>query len=77
MNETRNFKTKVGKCSQLTTHYCDFYRPGNQSVMLTIGNTLANSVWECQVHSRTKPTPASSREEKVRRRAVQCLKTSL
>lgn len=34
--------------------------------MLTIGNTLANSVWECQTHNRIKPTPTSSREEKER-----------
>lgn len=32
--------------------------------MLTIGNTLANSVWEYKTLGRTKPTPASSREEK-------------
>lgn len=33
--------------------------------MLAIGNALANSVWEAQTHNRTKPTPSSSREEKV------------
>lgn len=32
--------------------------------MLAIGNTLANSVWESRTHSRTKPNPNSSREEK-------------
>lgn len=34
--------------------------------MLAIGNTLANSVWESQAHGKTKPTPASNREEKER-----------
>ena len=34
--------------------------------MLAIGNTLANSVWECRIQGRTKPTPTSSREEKER-----------
>lgn len=34
--------------------------------MLAIGNTLANSVWEAQTNSKTKPTPSSSREEKER-----------
>lgn len=32
--------------------------------MLAIGNTLANSVWECNNQGRVKPTPNSSREEK-------------
>lgn len=34
--------------------------------MLAIGNALANSVWEAHTHGKTKPTPASSREEKER-----------
>ena len=41
-------------------------RPGHLSVMLSIGNSLANSVWECNPHGRAKPTPNSSREEKER-----------
>nr|CAI5843929.1 unnamed protein product [Callosobruchus analis] len=40
--------------------------PGNLAVMLAIGNSLANSVWECQTQNRAKPTPTSSREEKER-----------
>lgn len=43
-----------------------FFSPGNLAVMLAIGNTLANSVWECQTQNRTKPGPTSSREEKER-----------
>nr|CAH7721957.1 unnamed protein product [Callosobruchus chinensis] len=34
--------------------------------MLAIGNSLANSVWECQTQNRAKPAPTSSREEKER-----------
>lgn len=41
-------------------------RAGHLSVMLAIGNTLANSVWECRTQGRTKPTPTSTREEKER-----------
>ncbi|KAJ8969451.1 hypothetical protein NQ317_017100, partial [Molorchus minor] len=44
----------------------DDWPPGNLAVMLAIGNTLANSVWECQTQNRTKPGPSSSREEKER-----------
>lgn len=40
------------------------YSPGHLSVMLAIGNSLANSVWESNTRGRVKPTPASSREEK-------------
>lgn len=35
-------------------------------MMLAIGNSLANSVWECQVQNMTKPNASSSREEKER-----------
>lgn len=35
--------------------------------MLSVGNTMANSVWEGMVRlGRAKPTPSSSREEKER-----------
>lgn len=34
--------------------------------MLAIGNSLANSVWECHVQNQAKPGPTSSREEKER-----------
>lgn len=44
-----------------------FYRPGHLSVMLTIGNQLANSIWESKPNSHfEKPNPNSSREEKER-----------
>ncbi|XP_018571425.1 centaurin-gamma-1A isoform X2 [Anoplophora glabripennis] len=44
----------------------DEWPPGNLAVMLAIGNSLANSVWECQTQNRIKPGPTSSREEKER-----------
>lgn len=34
--------------------------------MLAIGNSLANSVWECQTNNKQKPGPTTSREEKER-----------
>ncbi|CAH1112360.1 unnamed protein product [Psylliodes chrysocephalus] len=44
----------------------DEWPPGNLAVMLAIGNSLANSVWECQIQNRSKPNPQSSREERER-----------
>ncbi|CAG9864076.1 unnamed protein product [Phyllotreta striolata] len=44
----------------------DEWPPGNLAVMLAIGNALANSVWECQLHNRCKPNAQSTREEKER-----------
>lgn len=38
--------------------------PGHLAVMLAIGNSLANSVWESNTRGRVKPTPQSTREEK-------------
>lgn len=43
----------------------DEWAPGHLSVMQTIGNELANSVWEASVPTnREKPAPNSSREAK-------------
>lgn len=42
-----------------------FSSSGHLSVMLAIGNSLANSVWEANTsRQRSKPKPNSSREEK-------------
>ena len=41
-----------------------FVRVEQIPVMVSIGNTLANTVWEANLHGRTKPTPTSPREEK-------------
>lgn len=53
------FLTKINFLSKIV------YRPGHISVMLAIGNGLANSVWEETIHGgQKKPSPTSSREEK-------------
>ncbi|XP_075971301.1 centaurin gamma 1A [Anticarsia gemmatalis] len=36
------------------------------SVMVSLGNDLANSIWEAETRSHTKPVPQSCREEKER-----------
>ncbi|CAH1131570.1 unnamed protein product [Ceutorhynchus assimilis] len=59
----RNLGSHISRVRSLDL---DEWPPGNQSVMLAIGNTLANSVWECQTYNRIKPIPTSSREEKER-----------
>lgn len=41
-------------------------RPGPLSLMLAIGNQVANSIWEWNTGGQNKPSPASSREEKER-----------
>ncbi|KAL1500873.1 hypothetical protein ABEB36_006298 [Hypothenemus hampei] len=60
----RNLGSHISRVRSLDL---DEWPPSNVSVMLAIGNQLANSVWECQSHSsRQKPTSTSSREEKER-----------
>ncbi|XP_044261773.1 centaurin-gamma-1A isoform X1 [Tribolium madens] len=59
----RNLGSHISRVRSLDL---DEWPAGHLSVMLAIGNTLANSVWECRTQSRTKPTPISSREEKER-----------
>lgn len=46
--------------------YFNICRPGHISVMLAIGNSLANSVWEAMSSqgAMPKPTPTSTREDK-------------
>ena len=60
------------KCPfQYLTHFNVFiinfvhiYSPGHISVMLAIGNSLANSVWESNTRGNQKTTANSTREEK-------------
>ncbi|XP_063906737.1 centaurin-gamma-1A isoform X2 [Zophobas morio] len=59
----RNLGSHISRVRSLDL---DEWPAGHLSVMLAIGNTLANSVWECRIQGRTKPTPTSSREEKER-----------
>ena len=42
------------------------YRSELRAVMLAIGNSLANSIWEARTQPKAKPTPSSPREEKER-----------
>ncbi len=43
-----------------------FHSVGHISVMMALGNTAANNIWEYNLKGRAKPTPNSSREEKER-----------
>lgn len=62
----RNLGSHISKVRSLGL---DDWPPSHISVMLAIGNSLANSVWEStirtgQSQSTIKPSPSSSREEK-------------
>ncbi|XP_060524192.1 centaurin-gamma-1A isoform X2 [Cylas formicarius] len=59
----RNLGSHISRVRSLNL---DEWPPGHLSVMLAIGNTLANSVWEYQTYNKTKPNPGSSREERER-----------
>lgn len=59
----RNLGSHISRVRSLDL---DEWPPGHLSVMLSIGNTLANSIFECSSRGRAKPTPNSSREEKER-----------
>ncbi|XP_068911529.1 centaurin-gamma-1A isoform X2 [Tenebrio molitor] len=59
----RNLGSHISRVRSLDL---DEWPSGHLSVMLAIGNTVANSVWECRTQGRTKPGPTSSREEKER-----------
>ena len=40
-------------------------RPGHIAVMLGLGNTVSNSIWEARLRG-SKPNPQSSRDDKER-----------
>lgn len=40
------------------------FSAGHLSVMLSVGNRLANSIWECETKGRRKPGLGSPRDEK-------------
>lgn len=42
------------------------FRQEQVPVMVSIGNALANTIWEFKLEGRTKPKPHSNREEKER-----------
>ncbi|CAD6997368.1 unnamed protein product [Ceratitis capitata] len=57
----RNLGSHISKVRSLGL---DDWPAGHLSVMLAIGNSLANSVWEANTRQRSKPKPNSTREEK-------------
>ncbi|XP_065217924.1 centaurin-gamma-1A isoform X1 [Planococcus citri] len=57
----RNLGSHISKVRSLDL---DEWPPGHLSVMLSIGNSLANSVWEAGASSREKPSSKSKREQK-------------
>ena len=40
------------------------YSQGNISVMLALGNSAVNKIWEYNTKNLNKPVPTSNREEK-------------
>ncbi|KFM58698.1 Centaurin-gamma-1A, partial [Stegodyphus mimosarum] len=59
----RNLGSHISRVRSLDL---DEWLPEHVSVMLSLGNTIANSIWEGNTRGRAKPTPNSSREEKER-----------
>ncbi|KAH8410202.1 hypothetical protein KR009_008121 [Drosophila setifemur] len=59
----RNLGSHISKVRSLGL---DDWPSPHLSVMLAIGNSLANSVWESNTRQRSKPTAQASREEKER-----------
>ncbi|XP_060079111.1 arf-GAP with GTPase, ANK repeat and PH domain-containing protein 1-like isoform X3 [Ylistrum balloti] len=59
----RNLGTHLSRVRSLDL---DEWPPDLTKVMISIGNSTANSVWEAHLKGRTKPGPSSPREEKER-----------
>ncbi|XP_023238311.1 centaurin-gamma-1A-like isoform X1 [Centruroides sculpturatus] len=59
----RNLGSHISRIRSLDL---DEWPPEHISVMMSLGNTIANSIWEGNIRGRAKPTPNSSREEKER-----------
>ncbi|XP_054721553.1 centaurin-gamma-1A-like [Uloborus diversus] len=59
----RNLGSHISRVRSLDL---DEWLPEHVSVMVSLGNTVANSIWEGNTRGRAKPTPNSSREEKER-----------
>ncbi|CAG2109668.1 unnamed protein product [Medioppia subpectinata] len=59
----RNLGTHISKVRSLAL---DDWPAGHIAVMMALGNTAVNSLWEYDLRGRAKPTPNSSREEKER-----------
>ncbi|XP_017769282.1 PREDICTED: centaurin-gamma-1A isoform X2 [Nicrophorus vespilloides] len=59
----RNLGSHISKVRSLNL---DEWPPGHLSVMLAVGNNLANSIFEYRTQGERKPDPSSSREDKER-----------
>ncbi|EEB18609.1 Centaurin-gamma, putative [Pediculus humanus corporis] len=59
----RNLGSHISRVRSLDL---DEWPPGPLSLMLAIGNAMANSIWERNTGGQTKPNFSSSREEKER-----------
>ncbi|XP_076314914.1 centaurin gamma 1A [Tachypleus tridentatus] len=59
----RNLGSHISRVRSLDL---DEWPPEHISVMMSLGNTITNSIWEGNTRGRAKPTPNSSREEKER-----------
>ncbi|XP_014245359.1 centaurin-gamma-1A isoform X2 [Cimex lectularius] len=59
----RNLGSHISKVRSL---HLDEWPAGHLSVMLSVGNRLANSIWENDIRGRRKPIASSPREEKER-----------
>ncbi|ALC39574.1 maker500 [Drosophila busckii] len=59
----RNLGSHISKVRSLGL---DDWSSSHLSVMLAIGNSLANSVWEANTRQRNKPTAQATREDKER-----------
>ncbi|CAG0902052.1 unnamed protein product [Darwinula stevensoni] len=59
----RNLGSHISRVRSLDL---DEWPPGHLSVMMALGNRIANSIWESNVQGRNKPSPNSSRDEKER-----------
>ncbi|XP_069119616.1 centaurin-gamma-1A-like isoform X5 [Argopecten irradians] len=59
----RNLGTHLSRVRSLDL---DEWPPDLTKVMISIGNSTANSVWEAHLKGKTKPSPSSPREEKER-----------
>lgn len=59
----RNLGSHISRVRSLDL---DEWPPEHISVMMSLGNSVTNSIWEGNTRGKAKPTPNSSREEKER-----------
>ena len=54
-------KYYIVECETDIYSYCTISRPELVAVMTSIGNDMANSVWEANTKGRSKPAPGTPR----------------